>query len=62
MQAFSTVGCTGQSGVITITTAENITGWDAIFKFKTVPIGLTGIERFGYFIESETSIAIGRVT
>lgn len=59
----SVVGCTGQSGLITITTAENITGWDTLFKFRgdVVPTGLTGVERFAYFVESETSIAIGWV-
>ncbi len=55
-------GCTGQQGVITILSAENITGWDASYNFKTIPVDLSGTERFGYFIESESSIAIGRVT
>jgi hypothetical protein len=54
-------GCTGQSGNITIYSAENITGWDALYKFKNVPTGLTGEEVFGYFIESETQIRIGRM-
>ena len=54
-------GCTGQSGVITITTCENITGWGTNFKFQTVPTGLTGVRRFGYFVESPTSVVIGLV-
>lgn len=53
--------CTGQSGVIIITSAENITGWDAYYKFKIVPTDLEGEEVLAYFIESETSIRIGRV-
>lgn len=58
MGTATTTGCTGQSGYITITTAENITGWDAKYVFKTTPVGLTGVERFGYFVESESIIAI----
>lgn len=54
-------GCTGQGGEIKIHNAENITGWGTEFKFKTVPTGLTGTERFGYIIESETEIGIGWV-
>ena len=53
--------CTGQRGTIIISTAENITGWSSIFKFKTVPTGLTGEEVFDYFIQNETSIRIGRL-
>ena len=57
----SLTGCTGQEGVITIASAENITGWGTEFVFKNVPTGLSGTERFAYFVESETVIAIGRV-
>jgi len=52
-------GCVGQSGTIVISTAENITGWDALYKFKTTPTGLTGEEVFAYFIENLTTIRIG---
>ena len=58
-------GCTGQSGMIKITEGTNLTGWDALYKFKNVPdLSLsTGviIEYFAYYIESETSIIMGRV-
>jgi len=55
--------CLGQSGVITILSAENITGWGAEFKFRgdTPPINLTGTEVFAYFIDSTTTIRIGLV-
>lgn len=53
--------CTGQTGFITIASAENITGWDPKYIFKTTPVGLTGTERFGYFVESESSIAIWQI-
>lgn len=58
------LGLTGtfpREGTILIHTAENITGWGAEFKFKTVPTDLTGDETFGYFIEDATNIWIGRV-
>ena len=51
----------GQSGVIVIQSAENITGWGAEFKFKTAPESLVGDETFGYFIQSATVIRIGRM-
>lgn len=54
-------GCIGQSGIITITTAENITGFSGEFKWKTVPVDLTGVERLVYFVESLTSVAVGRI-
>lgn len=57
----SLIGCTGQSGVIIVTTAENVTGWGVEFKFKNVPLTLTGVETFAYFVESETTIRIGRM-
>jgi len=55
-------GCTGQEGTITITSSENITGWDGLYYFPqdTIPADLTGIEFFGYVVESETNIRIGR--
>lgn len=57
----SLVGCVGQSGVIVINSANNITGWGAEFVFKTVPTGLTGTEVFAYFVESLSTIHIGKV-
>jgi len=51
----------GQSGIIVIQSAENVTGWGTEFKFKTVPSSLTGDETFGYFIQSTTIIRIGRM-
>lgn len=51
----------GQSGNIIIHTAENVTGWGVEFKFKNVPLDLTGDEIFGYFIDDSLNIWIGRV-
>lgn len=51
----------GQSGIIIVHTAENITGWATEFKFKSVPTDLTGDEVFAYFVEDATNIWIGRV-
>lgn len=59
----ATVGAnsTGKCGIILVHSAENITGWDAIFKFKTTPTDLTGDEVFAYYIEDTSNIWIGRV-
>ena len=57
----SLLGCIGQSGVIVIESAENITGWSAEFNFKTVPTSMSGMEVFSYFVQTETVIRIGRV-
>ena len=52
----------GQSGVLVIKSAENITGWSSEFVFKNgTPTDLTGDETFGYFIENSTTIRIGRM-
>jgi hypothetical protein len=56
----------GQSGFITVTTAENITGWGTEFDWGNagVPTGLTGVEYFAYEIigaSGASSIVIGRV-
>lgn len=58
----SLLGCIGQSGVIVIESAENITGWGAEFNFKTVPTSMSGMEVFSYFVQTETVIRIGRVS
>lgn len=50
-----------KEGTILVHSAENITGWGAEFKFKTVPTDLTGDEAFSYFVENATTIWIGRV-
>lgn len=50
-----------KEGTILVHNAENITGWGAEFKFKTVPTDLTGDEAFSYFVENATTIWIGRV-
>ncbi len=54
----------GQAGTIVITTAENITGWGTEFKFPgdVVPADLDGIETFGYFTDTGSTIRIGRVS
>ncbi len=51
----------GQCGVIIVSTAENIIGWNSSFKWKNTPTDLSGTERFAYFIEATDSISIGRV-
>lgn len=58
----SLLGCIGQSGVIVIESAENVTGWGAEFNFKTVPTSMSGMEVFSYFVQTETVIRIGRVS
>ena len=58
----SLTGCIGQSGVIVIESAENVTGWGAEFNFKTVPTSMSGMEVFSYFVQTETVIRIGRVS
>ena len=58
----SLTGCIGQSGVIVIENAQNVTGWGAEFNFKTVPTSMSGMEVFSYFVQTETVIRIGRVS
>ena len=58
----SLLGCIGQSGVIVIENAQNVTGWGAEFNFKTVPTSMNGMEVFSYFVQTETVIRIGRVS
>ena len=58
----SLTGCIGQSGVIVIENAQNVTGWGAEFNFKTVPTSMNGMEVFSYFVQTETVIRIGRVS
>ena len=58
----SLIGCTGQSGVLVINNAQNITGWGVAFMFKTTPTNLSGTEVFAYYIESETNVRIGKLS
>jgi len=60
--AVNVSSCVGQSGVIVIASSENITGWSTEFIFKNgAPIGLIGTEIFAYFVDTPTTIRIGRV-
>ncbi|CUU74481.1 hypothetical protein [Campylobacter hyointestinalis] len=51
----------GQSGVIIVTTAANISGYGPNIKFRIVPTGLTTTEVFAYFVVGDTDIRMGRV-
>jgi len=55
-----TGGTVGQQGMIIIDSADNITGWDAKFKFKTTLGALTTTETFAYFIQDLNTIRITR--
>jgi len=55
-------GCIGQGGLITVSNAEHITGWDTKFKWKSEPTDLSGIERLAYFVEAEDSVVMGRIS
>jgi hypothetical protein len=62
-------GCIGQSGTITIDSAENVTGWGTEFLFNdgngawasTNAPTITGTEVFAYFINTTSTIRVGRV-
>ncbi len=56
------VEAVGQSGVIVIESAENVSGWDSVFKFKKVLPALSGIECFAYYIYEVDYIIVGRVS
>ena len=51
----------GQSGVIIVNNATNITGYDAKLKFRNVPSNLSATEVFAYFVQDASNIKIGRV-
>ena len=56
----------GQSGTLVIASANLITGWGSEFDwgYQTVPLDLTGVETFAYYISGSIgadSIKIGRV-
>lgn len=51
----------GQSGVIIVHNAANITGWNSMFKWREgVPTALKDTEVFAYFVASATEIYMGR--
>lgn len=51
----------GQSGVIIVHNATNITGWNSMFKWREgVPTALKDTEVFAYFVASATEIYMGR--
>lgn len=50
----------GQVGIIRVTNATNITGYDAKIKFRTVPSSLTANETFSYFVLDSENIIMGR--
>lgn len=51
----------GQSGVIIVHNAANITGWNSMFKWREgVPTALKDTEVFAYFVASATKIYMGR--
>jgi len=67
--ATNVASCVGQSGVIEIASAENITGWGTEFTFSdgfgnwsaaNAP-SVSGTEVFAYFVINATTIRIGRV-
>lgn len=51
----------GQSGVLIISGATNISGFSANIQFRIVPTGLNNTETFAYFVQSEDVIKMGRV-
>lgn len=53
--------CLGQSGVIVINAAQNITAWDPVYKFKKPLPAIENIEVFAYFILRTDHIVIARV-
>ncbi|EJP75757.1 collagen-like protein [Campylobacter sp. FOBRC14] len=50
----------GQVGIIRVTNATNITGYDAKIKFRNVPSSLTANETFSYFVLDGENIIMGR--
>lgn len=53
--------CIGQTGVIVINAAQNITAWDPVYKFKKPLPAISDIEVFAYFIYKTDYIVIARV-
>ncbi|ALV25045.1 phage-related tail protein (DUF3751 domain) [Campylobacter iguaniorum] len=51
----------GQSGVLIVSGATNISGFSSNISFRIVPTGLNATETFAYFVQSEDVIKMGRV-
>lgn len=51
----------GQSGVLIISGATNISGFSPNISFRIVPTGLNATETFAYFVQSEDIIKMGHV-
>ncbi|CUU87920.1 tail fiber protein H [Campylobacter hyointestinalis subsp. hyointestinalis] len=51
----------GQSGVLIVSSATNISGFSSNISFRIVPTGLNSTETFAYFVQSEDVIKMGRV-
>ncbi|CUU82368.1 phage tail protein [Campylobacter hyointestinalis] len=51
----------GQSGVLIVSGATNISGFSSNISFRIVPTGLNATETFAYFVQSKDVIKIGRV-
>lgn len=52
--------CAGQTGVIIVKTAKNITSWDGLIKWSEIPINLKDTEVFAYFVVSNSEVYMGR--
>lgn len=51
----------GQSGVLIVSNATNISGFSSNISFRIVPTGLNNTETFAYFVQSQNTIKMGRV-
>ncbi|RAZ59957.1 phage tail protein [Campylobacter hyointestinalis] len=51
----------GQSGVLIISGATNISGFSSNISFRIVPTNLNSTETFAYFVQSQNVIKMGRV-
>lgn len=51
----------GQSGVLIVSNATNISGFSSNISFRIVPTGLNATETFAYFVQSQNTIKMGRV-
>lgn len=51
----------GQSGVLIVSGATNISGFSSNISFRIVPTGLNATETFAYFVQSKDVIKMGRV-
>ncbi|EAI2149073.1 hypothetical protein KY417_001159 [Campylobacter jejuni] len=53
-------GGAGKSGTITINNCQNVTGFNAPFKFRTAQSGFSGTETFAYFCIASNNVRIVR--